>query len=873
VNDPETGEPLEHSYDQIIEWRIIPALIQAIVSNPFLVDNGFFDYRNHLFRCLANRTIILATPALMSLGNPHTRRAGYFSCYPLGHVEDSIDGIEDMHHKMRKIYLSGGGVGIDVSKLRPKGARVDNGQGRSSGPVGFLQDFDAVTGTTNQGGRRRGALLVQMDWNHPDIREFVKVKNFNSAMSKFIQQLPPDQRPERGGNLSNMNISVNVFGDFWKDENLVNLIAENMWRTGDPGLLFIDNMLEYSPLPPEMEPKFANPCVVGSTKVWTDEGNVPINKLVEYERPVTIWNGYEWSEVVPKKTAENAPLMSVKFDNGSFIVCTPYHKFHIVYENQHYEVEAKDLCVEDLLVPFSFPDHPAQMNNVRVESVRLPEEFNQTQDVYCFNEPKRHTAVFNYTLTGQCSEFLSSANTACNLVTINVAKLASQADTENQFLDLLRGTAKAACYLGNIILTLNEGYPLDEIREKTQLLRPVGVGMSGFHTALLLHTESAKYGDAEAVEFAERTQAHLTFATLAISHQLALALNPKSPIEFNPKFWPRHFEELLDYVFTNRNADELSYLPYYNSITTSQAPTGSTSIFLRNMDTGIEPFYALEQTRRIEDRKEGWKTYTFTPYYLESAFKNDPELKERAESQTALKLTPDEQLNMLGAFQKYIHTGCSKTINLPATATVEDVKRLILKAKDMRLKGFTVYRDGSLDNVITVGKPKVETPVPEADELPPARDARVFTAKSHSLNAHMTLTHDERNRIREVFLAAGGPGADINGIFTAFGMILSVALRKAPSLFEPLVKVLCKVRMDQRVVINTGADTPPVVGTSLPQALGHLMIRHQAELSGVQPERLESVSGGFDICPECHELTLKREGSCLKCSSCGYSSC
>jgi ribonucleoside-diphosphate reductase alpha chain len=751
VLDPTSGEPYEHSYNQIIEERIIPALKK-------LEHLKFLDDYSPLYNALKNRDLILATPALMSLGNPYTRRPGYFSCYPLGHVEDSLDGIEAMHQKMRKIYTAGGGVGIDLSKLRPKSSRVDNGQGMASGPVGFLPDFDAVTGTTNQGGRRRGALLVQFDWDHPDIKDFVQVKNFNHTLNKLIQQLPADQRPARGLSLSNMNISVNVFGDFWQHDDLLNLIAENMWRTGDPGLLFIDNMLEYSPFPAELEPKFVNPC----------------------------------------------------------------------------------------------------------------------------------------------SEYVAPINTACNLISINVAKIATEQKiiphrdiyTANRFFlcDVIE-KAYLACALGNIILTLDDGYPTEEIRLKTQEIRPVGVGMSGFHTALLLlQVNNARYGSPQAIKFAEKIQAAITTGALYFSAEILynpFIANKGININYSrPDFWAKHLNELekalpedsniLSGEIISKLQDTLSeYSGFYNSVVTSQAPTGSTSLFLRNLDTGIEPFYALQTTRRIEDRKEGWKYYTLEPYYLSEWFKKNPALKERAEAETALKLTPDEQLDMLGAFQKYIHTGVSKTINLPASATVEDVKKLILKAKDKRLKGFTVYRDGSLDNVITVGTPKAENPIPASPmakaDLPIVRPATVFTAKSSNLKAHITLTHDDDNHIREVFVAAGGPGADINGIFTAFGMILSVALRRAPELFEALVKVLCKVRMDQRILIKTSDQ--PVVGTSLPQAIGLLMKKHQDNLLGIDSVPEQKISSGYDLCPECQQLSLRRDGSCKKCDSCGYSSC
>jgi ribonucleoside-diphosphate reductase alpha chain len=755
--DPATGEPLESDYAQMLTVRLLPALRMAAQAAGLASKNRLEMVIDRICDALASREVILATPALMSLGNAHTRRPGYFSCFPLGHVSDSLEGIEEMHHKMRKIYIAGGGVGIDLSLLRPKGSLVDNGQGAASGPVGFLADFDAVTGTTNQGGRRRGALLVQLDWNHPDIREFVKVKNFNHTLNKLIQTLPPEERPARGLSLSNMNISVNVFGDFWEDEELVSLIAENMWKTGDPGLLFIDNMVKYSPMPAAMEPKFSNPC----------------------------------------------------------------------------------------------------------------------------------------------GEYLAPADTACNLVTVNAAKLARdtlyERGGQNEFFQKMSEAGALACHLGNIILTLDEGYPLESIREKTQRLRPVGVGMSGFHTALLLMTKDCEYGDKKAVRFAKRTQAALTAGTLKESIDIQFGRETKGA-PFGADYYQRHWHELEGALMgtgvspplstsTTRHsweddcgADVDVCRAFYNCVTTSQAPTGSTSIFLRNLDTGIEPFYALEVSRRVEDKEEGWKTYTLKPNWLPE---DDPELWERAEAQTALKLTPEAQLNMLGAFQKYVHTGVSKTVNLPASATVEDIRRLIFQARDMRLKGFTVYRDSSLDNVISVGAPKAAPEPPKepakpapADDLPEVRAAHVYTAKSANLSAHITLAHDAERRVREVFVAAGGPGADINGIFTAFGMILSVALRKAPQLFDSLVKVLCKVRMDQRVRIRTGNSESPVVGTSLPQAIGMLMREHQDYLlTGKGPEGPSPAQGGCDLCPECHELALRRSGSCMKCANCGYSSC
>jgi ribonucleoside-diphosphate reductase alpha chain len=758
VRDPHSGRPLEKSFGEIVERRLIPKLrgLASPLATPERLDE--------LAAALRARRLIAATPFLMSFGNPHTRRPGFFSCYPLGWVEDTLEDIEAMRRKMRTIYMSGGGAGIDLSHLRPKGAPVDAGQGIASGPVGFLPDFDAVTGTTNQGGRRRGALLVQLDWNHPDIVDFVESKNFNSKLNRFIQTLPAEERPAQGATLSNMNISVNAFGDFWQQRELIGLIAGNMWATGDPGLLFVDNMLKYSPLRAEDEPRFSNPC----------------------------------------------------------------------------------------------------------------------------------------------GEYLASAGSACNLITVNAARLAREVYNElaaepggpdwsdapawsgefsRRFWARLARVSGLACLLGNLVLEFDEGYPLPEIRQKTQALKPVGVGLSGFHTALLLAFRGrVDYGSPAAQKFARATQAHLTLGTLNISAELA---DQTGHVYENRPYWAAHLRELAETLADSPAGEEMATQVdiltdwvearggFYNCLTTSQAPTGSVSVFLRNIDTGIEPFYALAQNRRVRDADRGWVEFTLRPVELEDLFARHPDFLERAEAQTALKLSPQEQLAMLAAFQYHCHTGVSKTINLPKEATVEDIESLIVESRERRLKGFTVYRDTSLEGVLSVAdqpsEPAHHNPVPD---IGGDRESRTFTAESANLTAHITLTHDERRNIREVFVSAGDVGASINSIFTALGMIISVGLREVPSLFERFVKVLCKVSMGERYIVRTRMCKTPLVGGSLPQIIGRLMmIRHEYLQKGGEPLDPPAERGGYDLCPECHELTMRREGSCRKCHRCGFSTC
>jgi hypothetical protein len=169
-------------------------------------------------------------------------------------------------------------------------------------------------------------------------------------------------------------------------------------------------------------------------------------------------------------------------------------------------------------------------------------------------------------------------------------------------------------------------------------------------------------------------------------------------------------------------------------------------------------------------------------------------------------------------------------------------------------------------------------PKPDKLDITYEREAAIFRAKSSTLNAHITLAHDNLKNIREVFIAIGDVGADVNAIFTALGMIISISLRHDPSLFNDLVKTLCKVQMDQRFIIHTNMDSEPIVGNSLPQVLGLLMKRRQEYLKQDKPiepglEPIVTYGAAFDLCPDCQKLTLKRDGSCRKCTNYGYSSC
>ncbi len=211
------------------------------------------------FRDLMSSGLFLPnSPTLMNAG----LSLGQLSaCFVLP-VEDSMDGIFGALKEMAKIHQSGGGTGFSFSRLRPKGDPVRATGGIASGPVSFMEVFDAATEVIKQGGRRRGANMAVLRADHPDILEFVRAKevpgrlqNFNLSVGITDDQMA---KAKSGGGIDLVNPRSGLVTETIDASGLLREIAANAWRRGDPGVLFLDRINESHPLPGTIEA--TNPC-------------------------------------------------------------------------------------------------------------------------------------------------------------------------------------------------------------------------------------------------------------------------------------------------------------------------------------------------------------------------------------------------------------------------------------------------------------------------------------------------------------------------------------------------------------------------------------------------------------------------------------
>jgi ribonucleoside-diphosphate reductase alpha chain len=242
-------------------WRVARAIAGAEARfgrSPAAVDEvaaAFYDM-------MVEGLFLPNSPTLMNAGRANQLQ--YSACYVLP-VGDSMPEIFDAVKAAAIIHQSGGGTGFAFSRLRPKNDLVRSTGGRASGPVSFLRVFNAATEAVIQGGMRRGANMGVLRVDHPDILEFIECKldggitNFNisvAATDAFMDALTG------GGDYDLVNPRTGLAVGRLSARDVFERIARAAWRTGDPGLIFIDriNRSPANPVPAVGQVEATNPC-------------------------------------------------------------------------------------------------------------------------------------------------------------------------------------------------------------------------------------------------------------------------------------------------------------------------------------------------------------------------------------------------------------------------------------------------------------------------------------------------------------------------------------------------------------------------------------------------------------------------------------
>lgn len=270
----------------------------------------------------------------------------YNNCYLLRTEEDTREEWSNVTWRAMSCLMTGGGIGNDYSRLRPAGKALGRTGGTSSGPIPLMFAINEIGRNVMQGGSRRSAIYASLNWQHEDINAFLHVKDWKNqpiGTSGLSAHDVKQQDFNFAAPLDMTNISVN-YDDAWEFNANNTVFVENCRQalmTGEPGFSFNFGAKQNETL--------RNACVPGETLILTSEGYKSIEGCVGV--PIDIWNGIEWSSVVPFATGVN-PTVLVSLSDGTSLECTPYHNWCLADGTR---VHADELVPGDRLAKFDMP--------------------------------------------------------------------------------------------------------------------------------------------------------------------------------------------------------------------------------------------------------------------------------------------------------------------------------------------------------------------------------------------------------------------------------------------------------------------------------------------------------------------------------------
>lgn len=850
-------------------------------------------YGDRFFEIMESQEFSPNSPTWFNAGNPYASQKALSACYIL-HVPDDIPGIFQAVKEGAIIGKTGGGIGMDGSQIRPYGTETNSG-GIASGVMSFMGPFQAMSEAIIQGGRRRIAMMWMLAVWHPEILLFIDSKKKTGPMvtNLLMQKYGVDLLTARNI-LKDLNW-LTVKGEGTKKEH-------DQWKSPFSGF--------------NISVKISNEfmdCVHNDKPFMLRRAEVTDAKQ----------NGNRAKEVVYHPWT--GPVLDPRNAGDDGIIRENIDGLVTDIDGVKY-VHARRLWYERIVQSAWASAEPGIMFDDIV------------------NEDNPVASLGPIHNSNPCGEYFQVDHNSCNLGSINVSKFFKLQRAKCywwQKVDWkkLANVTRSATRFLDYVIEQNE-YPLQEITDTTRASRPVGLGVMG--VADLLIKLGIRYGSDQAIEVSRRVMQWIQYHAWLESTALAKEFGSFPELVNNKPYFDRKMLKLtkdmeLHPMYLGSLAGELEdlyarYLKYgvRNCHVIVIAPTGTISLLLE-CSSGVEPIFAFLMKRQ-DTVGVRWYVHDLAFDYLLAQFgmhlpdncKTD-DAKRTARDKTteflfdayADKLpeyfvdtnhvTPIEHVKMQAAFQEFCDNAISKTCNMPEGSTVEDVAMIYDLAFALKLKGITVYIDGSREGVLIREdkQPKTETaPVPAlanvvefpsspAMKLSDLGNEKVVLDRpqfleggtyvipdGHDGKMYLTSNHTPDGRIVEVFLRenAGNEWTELAG------RLISLLLRSNVPVKE-IRQQLRRVGGQSAIWYNGKCFTSAV------QLIDEVVFEQASPYftsklsTGTSP--LGESSTEYDLappseivplaqhqkCPDCGQRLIAASG-CMECSAkCGYSKC
>lgn len=511
---------------------------------------------------------------------------------------------------------------------------------------------------------------------------------------------------------------------------------------------------------------------------------------------------------------------------------------------------------------------------------------NKTIKVYDFTEPERHWGIVEGFVVHNCAEEPLPAGGSCLLGSINLSEFVTN---NKQFdFDDFKYTVKIAVEALNNVL--DEGlplHPLEEQRESVRDWRQIGLGIFGLSDMLI--KMGIVYGKEESIYICDMI-GHV-MADTAIKTSALLA----SKYGTYPKY---NKDAVLQSPFFTKNAlgKTIGLVHKYgllNSQLLTIAPTGTLSTML-GVSGGIEPIFANYYTRKTESLKghdEYYKVYTpiVKKYMDENNITDDKYLPEFFI--TSQNIPYKNRIDMQSIWQKHIDASISSTVNLPNSATVEDVENLYMHAWEKGLKGITIFRDGcKRTGILTTSDSNKKSNKNTINEL---KRGMIIKADDNCIGKKRTLTtgcgtlhceaffDPDTGNLLETYFSKGSSGG-CNQFMIGLSRMTSLSARGGIDIYS-IVDQLKSSGTCPSYAVRSATKHDTSKGSSCPVAIGNALIDMYEEMQNdisdyddVKENISDNIpkknSSNKPRCPECGD-ELVFEGGCNTCKSCGYSKC